>query len=312
MLTKAFTIPGAVSDLQYAEKLLYDKYHGKQYRYAWPELKTPGYALGGSTSYYWCVAYVRRLYQIATGWDLAAAIGGGWASTTYQYNWLAMSPSTKTVAPASARFGDIAIVGYNHYTTHTFIVGGTGSSRWLPTSEGDGSSPQFPGSETTGGVLVRKTRDMNIYSNHTGMSSGYFIRIWRMPLTGKPIRPVTPPAPPALKVDGYLGAGTIRRWQQVMGTPVDGKITPGGSTLVRAVQTYLNAHGATDERGRRLVVDGICDFDNTQHATPKQHTIAALQRYLNTPNDGVYDCPSTGVKALQTALNKAKIGGKAF
>src|SRR5688572_2888955 len=54
-----------------------------------------------------------------------------------------------------------------------------------------------------------------------------------------------------LEIDGELGPKTIRRWQQVMGTPVDGVIDPERSSLVAAVQAKLKA--TVDSR---LQIDG--------------------------------------------------------
>jgi len=118
--------------------------------------------------------------------------------------------------------------------------------------------------------------------------------------------PVTPHTD-TLTVDGFIGAHTLNRWAAVMGTHT------GVADLVRAVQEFLNAHGGLDEVGHKLAVDGICDLNNTRHDTKKQHTIAGLQRYLGTPNDGVFTGPPTGstvVKALQTRLNHATTGSK--
>ncbi|MFI6272802.1 M15 family metallopeptidase [Micromonospora zamorensis] len=67
-------------------------------------------------------------------------------------------------------------------------------------------------------------------------------------------RPPSTPKPPAqpakVVVDGKLGAATIRRWQQVMGTPVDGKISEV-SSLVKAVQRLLRSkgHKITEDAG---------------------------------------------------------------
>src|SRR5699024_929910 len=47
---------------------------------------------------------------------------------------------------------------------------------------------------------------------------------------------------PMLKVDGKLGPATIKRLQQFLGTPVDGKISPV-STMVKALQVFLNKYG---------------------------------------------------------------------
>lgn len=123
----------------------------------------------------------------------------------------------------------------------------------------------------------------------------------------------TNPHPPTpqhgqLDVDGYCGVNTLNRWAAVMGTHT------GVHDLIKAVQTFLNAKGVRDENGDQLVVDGVCNLNNTQQATPHQHTTAALQRYLGTPIDGYLDSPSTCIKALQRALNAAttKTGSKEF
>lgn len=126
--------------------------------------------------------------------------------------------------------------------------------------------------------------------------------------TPHPVNPPKPSPVTVLSVDGFMGAHTEGRWAEVMGTHA-------GADLIRAVQTYLNAHGGLDERGHKLAVDGVCDLDNTRHDTAKQHTTAGLQRYLHTPNDGVLTGPpkgSTVVRALQARLNKATTGSKEF
>ncbi|MCL1870992.1 MAG: N-acetylmuramoyl-L-alanine amidase [Promicromonosporaceae bacterium] len=40
--------------------------------------------------------------------------------------------------------------------------------------------------------------------------------------------------------DGMRGPATIARWQEVMGTPIDGKIDATGSALIKADQAFLN------------------------------------------------------------------------
>jgi hypothetical protein len=121
-------------------------------------------------------------------------------------------------------------------------------------------------------------------------------------------KPLPNPLAP-LAVDGFFGEQTIVRFARVMGT------NTGRADLYRAVQEFLNAHGGLDERGDKLAVDGVWDTNNTGHDTKKQHTTAGLQRYLGTPNDGVFTGPpkgSTVVKALQARLNKATTGSKEF
>lgn len=105
----------------------------------------------------------------------------------------------------------------------------------------------------------------------------------------------TPPKPPTkpspIPVNGKLDSTTIRRWQQIMKTPVDGKIDRKDSELIRRVQVVLH------RVDHRIKVDGDLG--------PK--TIAALQRYLKSPVDGVISKPvSEMVKALQRRLNTGK------
>jgi hypothetical protein len=113
------------------------------------------------------------------------------------------------------------------------------------------------------------------------------------PATGSTTAPA-PAAPGKLVVDGKLGPATISRWQQIMGTPRDGVISPRRSALVEAVQRRLNAGGA------RLVVDG----DGIRQDGRRYLTAAALQRHLVTPADGRLSDPrSMAVQALQRRLN---------
>lgn len=116
-------------------------------------------------------------------------------------------------------------------------------------------------------------------------------------------RPASNPSPspqpgkPALKVDGALGKDTITRWQKVMGTPVDGVISRP-SELTTAVQKHLNAkiRAGLDVDGLGIAQDG-----------KSSDTIRALQRYLDTPVDGVLSPGrSECVEALQKRLNSGK------
>lgn len=105
-----------------------------------------------------------------------------------------------------------------------------------------------------------------------------------------------PPKPPATKphidVDGKLGPETIKLWQKVMKTPVDGKIDSKKSKLIEAVQGRLKT--TVDHR---LVIDG--DLGPL--------TIRRLQSYLKSPVDGHITTPvSLVVKALQRRLNTGK------
>lgn len=101
-----------------------------------------------------------------------------------------------------------------------------------------------------------------------------------------------------LAVDGVLGPKTIRRWQEIMRTPQDGVISEN-SQLVRKVQEKLKA--TVDHR---LVVDGD---GNSLDVGVFRKTVAALQRYLKSPVDGVISSPNSQViKALQRRLNQGR------
>jgi len=108
-----------------------------------------------------------------------------------------------------------------------------------------------------------------------------------------------------LAVDGSCGASTIRQWQKVMHTTVDGIISSqvvpdstyarpnlvtaqvrygcGGSDLIRAVQKKLH-----------VTADGYFG----------KNTIKALQKYLKVTVDGSFGVGT--VKALQKRLNTNK------
>lgn len=159
---------------------------------------------------------------------------------------------------------------------------------------GDGTFYVLEGN--TGDRLLRKLRDKKFVV-------GYVRFAWAK-LAGKklsPPSPSTPSSPPStstrLVIDGKLGPKTVSRWQQVMGTPVDGVISPV-SDLVMAVQRKLRA--TVDHR---LVIDGV----GIRQDGRRYETVGALQRYLKTPVDQVLSVPvSECVKAVQRRLNTGR------
>jgi hypothetical protein len=98
--------------------------------------------------------------------------------------------------------------------------------------------------------------------------------------------------------DGELGPKTISRWQEVMGTPVDGVISVPSSMLVAEVQRQLNRR-----INANLLVDGYGIVQNNQ----PYNTVAALQKYLGTPQDRRLSVPvSECIKQLQKRLNQGR------
>lgn len=128
-------------------------------------------------------------------------------------------------------------------------------------------------------------------------------------------RPTAPDGQELLDVDGQWGSRTVARFQQVMGTPIDGVLDDDGSTCIEAFQRFLNgAVGAghlTNLIGApALEVDGV-DGEKTWKAF--QFLVWAWHKEYVPDGwewgdwiDGV-DGPST-VAALQRALNASTAG----
>ena len=158
-------------------------------------------------------------------------------------------------------------------------------------------------SASSGWVARRYTGD-NPHTSHAHFSASYEAKLeadrrsWGLselvsPGSGGGYRP-------GLVVDGVLGPRTISAWQRIMGTPVDGRISPR-SALVRAVQRHLNS-----KIGAGLAVDGV-GASIRQDGRTRTHTHRALQRYLGTPQDGILSVPaSMAVRALQRRLNSGR------
>lgn len=93
----------------------------------------------------------------------------------------------------------------------------------------------------------------------------------------------TSAAPGKIRVDGYWGPLTKKRWQQVLGTTVDGVISKPYSQMVAKIQ-----------QGLGLKVTGRWD----------RHLTLALQKRYGTTQDGKTSKPSQWVRKLQERLNR--------
>lgn len=201
----------------------------------------------------------------------------GYAGSTWHYGTKGMKAGDAVYYDWDRRKGNVA------YVDHVGIV---------EKINGDGTFYVLEGN--TSDKLLRKKRDSTYVV-------GYARPAWHK-LSGEAAPPSSPSTPPStsalLKVDGQLGPKTIAKWQKIMGTPVDGVISTPKSDLVLAVQRKLKA--TVDHR---LVVDGIGIFQNGK----RYETIGAIQRYLKSPVDKIWDVPvSEGVKALQRRLNTGR------
>ncbi|MFY1620030.1 M15 family metallopeptidase [Micromonospora sp. WMMD736] len=148
-----------------------------------------------------------------------------------------------------------------------------------------------------GGDYSGRKDDMHFEINKGASEVARIARKIRGLSAPKPPSTPKPPAQPAkLVVDGKLGPATIKRWQQVMGTPVDGKISEV-SSLVKAVQRLLRS------KGHKIDVDGKGIRQDGRYYL----TTYALQGYLGTERDGRMSAPvSELVKAIQRRLNTGK------
>lgn len=179
-----------------------------------------------------------------------------------------------------------------------------------------GANPKYPGQlihQYEDNASVQPFGGPVDLNSADGLTSAQLCAALGLPKPGSTVAPAPVKATPApaaskLAVDGKLGPATITRWQQIMGTTVDGTISTTGSTLVEAVQRKLNASTDYDWQGKALMVDGL-GASLAQNGT-KTRTIWALQNYLGIKppmQDGTLSTPTSAtVKALQARLNTGK------
>ena len=108
----------------------------------------------------------------------------------------------------------------------------------------------------------------------------------------------------AIAVDGNVGPATVRRWQQVMGTTVDGIISgqqvPDGRTYARpAIDSSVVRYGAGGSDLIRAVQRRLgCGTDGLLGPA----TIRAIQVHYGLAQDASFGTATA--RALQTALNQ--------
>ncbi len=173
-----------------------------------------------------------------------------------------------------------------------------------------------------GGALVHQyTEDGYLpgYSSHLDLDRLRDRAAWDAMIGGGHVTvsaPAASPAPTAvdgqqrLDEDGEMGPATIARFQQVMGTPIDGELDDDGSPAVERFQAFLNAVVGADAQQQlngapALDVDGVAgpatwrtfqylvmawhpeyvpsdwDFGDWIDGEAGEATIRALQRALN-------------------------------
>lgn len=109
-----------------------------------------------------------------------------------------------------------------------------------------------------------------------------------------------------LAIDGNVGPATVRRWQQVMGTTVDGiisgQVVPDGRTYWRpAIDSSIVHYGAGGSDLIRAVQRHLgCSVDGLLGPA----TIRAIQAHYGLAQDASFG-PATA-RALQSALNQGR------
>ena len=290
---------------------------------AYPQWANSGYA--------WCGGFQVAAYKQA-GVDLMRC--AWWFYTPYIKTFAQKIGAWKT---GGGEYGDQVLFDW----TLDGVIDHVGASWPDPASvsfrsvEGN-TSPGTAGSQSNGGGAWVRYRSKPAIRGWVDMRTVLAWMIdtgkWDGKVSGAPF----PPAPTATgkaktKTDGQLmlavngnprNGGDNARWQQVMGTPIDGRIDRP-STCVKATQRFLNAAVASEHirnlTGKsKLDVDGLfgpATIKVLQFLLFNWYAKAVFGRSINVARDcdGIEGAQT--VKLFQHALNNSyansgKIGGK--
>lgn len=192
---------------------------------------------------------------------------------------------SRAVSTRSAKPGDIVIFNWDGgVVDHIgFVEANHGS--YIQTIEGN----------TLNGRVARRTRAW-------GVVAAILRPAYTSPSTGG----ASAGASGMLAVDGNVGPATVRRWQQVMGTTVDGiisgQVVPDGRTYWRpAIDSSVVRYGAGGSDLIRAVQRRLgCGVDGLLGPA----TIRAIQAHYGLARDASFG-PATA-RALQSALNQGR------
>ncbi len=247
---------------------------------------------GPSTSIWWCMLFASWAVY-TTGGTLPGGISFNTNTTL-----AAARRAGATVPVSAARPGDLVIFDWdgNGNTDHVGLVEVNHGS-YLQTIEGN-TSGSSGGSQSAGNGVWRRTRSLDVVAGIV-----------------RPSYPGAAPSVPAaatagLAVDGYWGADTTRRLQQVLGTTVDGVVSSQDVSW-RAQNPSLTGGwewvASSSARGSQLIKALQRTLGVTVDGLIGPATIRALQQRMGTPVDGHLDGGSSCVMALQRRLNTGAI-----
>lgn len=254
-----------------------------------PSTYASGKGWDGAT--WWALRWLKRVEQL-TGVKPLIYMN---ASTARSYNWSAVVSNGNDLWLAGYRTMRAQGVGYPGNMPYKT---GAWKSIAMWQYSGDASPVNGIGSKVDLDWFYGDSDNWAAYAG-TSSNAGTVTK----PTPANPVTVIPSPSFEQLKVDGYAGVRTVRRLQQVLGTPVDGvvsgQVRPDNRTYGRPNLMAYSYHG---QRGwgsvvramqRRLgvPVDGLLG----------PQTIKALQRHLGVRADGWLG-PET-VKALQRRLN---------
>lgn len=212
---------------------------------------------------------------------------------------------------AGVRRGDIVYFDFPDNTRriqHVGLVESVNSDGSVNTIEGNTSGV---GSQSNGGALMRKRRKSYIV--------GYGRPAYSSAAPEIDSRPKNADGSLTIAQDGEEGAQTISRWQEVMGTPIDGVIDDV-SSLIKADQEFLNSVVSNNdirnltgkiqldvdgERGRKTDIVRQYWLRNAMNPQHQKNLIGHLLEF-----DGDWGRESTLV--LQFALNNTTSGSKQY
>lgn len=111
-----------------------------------------------------------------------------------------------------------------------------------------------------------------------------------------------------LVIDGKWGTGTTKALQQVLGTPVDGKVSFQPVAFRDQNPGLMSGWQWTSNPRSSNVIEALQGkLGVTKDGRIGPETIRGLQRKLGTPKDGRVSKPSTMVRELQRNLNAGKL-----
>ena len=159
-----------------------------------------------------------------------------------------------------------------------------------------GNLPLFPHSHWTATACPGRWRDRlgELSARADAIAGGSY------PTQAPSPAPIPAPAPSGLAVDGWVGPATVSRWQQIMGTIVDGVISGqySGSKKYHARLSSIQYQGNGQSQLVKAVQGAV---GVAQDGFLGPDTINAIQGRLGVARDGYFG-PDTAT-ALQNRLN---------